>query len=171
VEHSLQPLTGSPGPRAVQASVRDDAIKAAGWELATNLIWPSPAAVAAKTGISESVVGRRTELLTKARRLWVKKAGRDHPQWKDPAKVSPVMKDAPLRVINSPPAKLLDSSKKDKIIRDQRRTIRDLTAKLQASDELNRRMNLEVRPSEITLLLTAGAKNKTKPNGITAPAQ
>jgi hypothetical protein len=166
-------LTDIPdGKRAQAVKVRNDAIVAAAVDLAKAGDWPSPAAIAERTGISESVVKREKDRLTPAKRTWVRVIGHDHPQWKDPD--GPMAADgggaddgAAGVAVDLDPAAVAAAAVKahDKAVRDKetakarRRQIRDLKRRVAVADELTRRQNLGVRPAEIAAILKAGAKN------------
>lgn len=83
------PHAASEGLRDARVAARNLAIETAAMALAEARVWPSPAAVADRTKISESVVKRETSRLTTARRAWVRRVGCDHPQWVDPGRVGP----------------------------------------------------------------------------------
>lgn len=155
------------GKRALKTWERNDAIRKAAMGLARRRKWPSPPAIAEKTGISESVIERETGLLLDARREWEKVTGQKHPQWRDPeatgedAAAAPEGKpmDASVGLAD----KFAETTKRHrKTIRDQRQIIADQKEKIAELEEQVRRLHIQVRPEELALILEAGAPKRRK---------
>ncbi|QYE36301.1 hypothetical protein KZX46_10440 [Polymorphobacter sp. PAMC 29334] len=161
-------MTGGREPKGVRArktGERDDAIRKAAMGMARRGKWPSPSSVAKRTGISESVVERRTGILLGARREWVRVTGRSHPQWRDPAAVEAMPAEAEVGP-SEPSVPAVRDEREKATLKKQRRTIADLRRRIAELEELVRRLQLGVRPPEIGLILEVGtpqrATGKTK---------
>lgn len=160
------------GKRATKTWERNDAIRKAAMALARRRKWPSPPAIAEKTGISASVIERETELLLDARREWENVTGQKHPQWRDPEATKPgaageqsqaAQDGHPKEVGDDPARRWADKAKRDsKTIRNQRQTIANQNAKIAELAEQVRRLLIQVRPPELGLILEAGAPKRRK---------
>lgn len=155
-----------PGRRALKTKERNDAITKAAMALARRRKWPSPPAIAEKTGISESVIERETALLRDARRKWEEVTGKKHPQWRDPDAADTGAADA---VVTAPAeaadaaSKVVDKAKRDrKTISNQRQTIANLKEEVAELKEQVRRLLLNVRPDELGAILEVGAPKRRK---------
>ena len=156
-----------PGRRALRTKERNDTISKAAMALARRRKWPSPPAIAEKTGISESVIERETALLLDARREWEKVTGRKHPQWRDPDAADAGAVDATSTLSAETAAdvasKVEDKAKRDrKTISNQRQTIANLKEKVAELEEQVRRLLLNVRPDELGAILDVGAPKRRK---------
>jgi hypothetical protein len=154
-----------PGSRARKTKQRNDAIRRAAMALARRRKWPSPPAIADKTGISESVIERETALLLDARREWEKVTGQKHPQWRDPEGIAQngaaSTKDKASQQVTDPVKASADQIKRHKaIISKQKETIFDLKETVVELEEQVRRLLLRVRPPELELILEAGAPKR-----------
>lgn len=150
------PMTGK---RDGQVQARDRAIGKAAMSLAKRGKWPSPVVVAAETAISVSVVEREIGLLTEARREWVRRAGRKHPQWRDEADTVLKEADAAAPIVETS-ASVIDI-RTGATMKAQRGRIRHLSSRVVELEELSRRMLLGVRPSEVARILETGSPKGT----------
>lgn len=157
--------TKKPGKRELKTKERDASIRSAALALARRRKWPSPPAIAEKTGISQSVIERETQLLLDARREWQKVTQRKHPQWRDPdATDDPsVATAAPPPVADDDPGRKSDKAKRDKqTIKTQRQTIANLKERVDELEEQVRRLLIQVRPADLGTILKAGAAERRK---------
>ena len=156
-----------PGKRARMVKERNDVIRKAAMALARRHKWPSPPAIAEKTGISRSVVEREIALLLDARREWEKVTGQQHPQWRDP-KASGQGDPPPAGEKEAQHAAAQSQAAADQIkrykakVRKQSDDIASLKEKVVDLEEQVRRLLLRVRPPELNLILEAGALQRRK---------
>jgi hypothetical protein len=134
----------------------DEAIAAAADAIERGGGWPSSAAVVERTGLSPATVKRHAELLTPARRRWVKRNG-THSHWRDVSDTGEALK--PRRLASAEQRKLEEQLEHAvRIARERGEALARARAEIERLSEVNARLLAGVRPPDVLVARRSGSR-------------